>query len=151
MVCTKLLVRGLTTAFLIFLFMKLDTVTMPRENGHVLSYHFQVSALTLMILATFLECLIDQYIGDVDRGLSKYIHDLSLSILFDVGPAMSLGFLIHLFLHFVIIASKTSEQPHWPDPETQIDFNNPMADIGSVRSSMESLISNEGSGNENVA
>ena len=65
----KFLVRGLTTAFLIFLFMKLDTVTMPRENRHVLSYHFQVSALTLMILATFLECLIDQYIGDVDRGL----------------------------------------------------------------------------------
>ena len=68
-VAPKLLVRGLTTAFLIFLFMKLDTVTMPRENRHVLSYHFQVSALTLMILATFLECLIDQYIGDVDRGL----------------------------------------------------------------------------------
>ena len=68
-VAPKLLVRGLTTAFLIFLFMKLDTVTMPREIRHMLSYHFQVSALTLMILATFLECLIDQYVGDVDRGL----------------------------------------------------------------------------------
>lgn len=66
-VALKLLVRGLTTAFLIFFFMKLDTVTMPQEN--VLSYHFQVSALTMMILATLLECLIDQYVGKVDRGL----------------------------------------------------------------------------------
>ena len=57
----KLLARGLTTAFLIFLFIKLDTLTIPQENRHVLSYHFQVSAMTLMILATFLECLIDQY------------------------------------------------------------------------------------------
>ena len=65
----KLLVRGLTTAFLIFLFMKLDAVTTPQENRHVLSYHFQVSAMTLMILATFLECLIDQYFGPVDKRL----------------------------------------------------------------------------------
>ena len=70
---------------------------------------------------------------------------------------MSLGFLIHLFLHFVIIASKTPEQPHQPEPEpepepeTQIGFRNPVADIESVRSSMGSLISNDGKGNENVA
>ncbi|XP_015755158.1 PREDICTED: uncharacterized protein LOC107334700 [Acropora digitifera] len=154
-VAPKYLVRGLTTAFLIFLFVKLDALTMPQENGDVLRYHFQVSAMMLMILATFLECLIDQYVGPVDSWLRKEIHDLSLNILFDVGPAMSLGFLIHLFLHFVIIASKTPEQPHQPEPEpepeTQIAFRNPVADIGSVRSSMGSLISNEGSGNENVA
>ena len=78
------------------------------------------------------------------------IQDLSLNILFDVGPAMSLGFLIHLFLHFVIIASKTSEQPHQPEPapETQ---RNPVGDIGSVRSSMGSLISNDVNGNEAVS
>ena len=84
---------------------------------------------------------------------SNDIHDLSLEILFDFGPAMSLGFLIHLFLHFVIIASKTSEQPHQPEPEpeTQIGFRNPVSDIGSVQSSMESLISNDVNGNEAVA
>ena len=65
----KFLVRGLTTAFLIFLFTKLDALTMPQENRHVLSYHFQVSAITLMILATFLECLIDQYVGPMDSRL----------------------------------------------------------------------------------
>ena len=81
------------------------------------------------------------------------IQDLSLNILFDVGPAMSLGFLIHLFLHFVIIASKTSEQPHQPEPapETQIGFRNPEGDTGSVRSSMGSLISNDVNGNEAVS
>ena len=77
------------------------------------------------------------------------IHDLSLNILFDAGPAMSLGFLIHLFLHFVIMASKISEQPD--QPETQIGFRNPAADNGSVRSSIGSLnlSSNDGNGNEN--
>ncbi|XP_074617876.1 uncharacterized protein LOC141876948 isoform X2 [Acropora palmata] len=98
----------------------LYTVTMPQEIRHILSYHLQVFAMTVMILATFLECLIDQYVGQMDNRLRNEIQDLSLKILFDAGPAMSLGFLIHLFLHFVIIASKTSEQPYQPEPQSSI-------------------------------
>lgn len=36
---------------------------------------------------------------------------LSLNILFNAGPPMYLGFMIHLFLHFVIIRTKISQQP----------------------------------------
>ena len=47
--------------------------------------------------------------------LVLYIHrceikDLSLDILFDAGPPMYLGFLIHVFLHFVIIQAKLAKQ-----------------------------------------
>ena len=73
-VAPKCLVRGLTTAFLIFLFMKLYTVTMPQEIRHILSYHLQVFAMTVMILATFLECLIDQYVGQMDNRLRFVIE-----------------------------------------------------------------------------
>ena len=34
------------------------------------------------------------------------IKDLSLRILFEVGPPMYLGFLIHMFLYFVIIETE---------------------------------------------
>ena len=38
------------------------------------------------------------------------IKDLSLDILFDAGPPMYLGFLIHVCLHFVIIQAKLAKQ-----------------------------------------
>ncbi|XP_068689783.1 uncharacterized protein [Montipora foliosa] len=110
-VAPKYSIRGFTTAFLIYLFLKLETLVTPLRNRHVAFSHFLVPVLTLMILGTFLECLIDQYVGPLDSRLRCEIHDLSLRILFDAGPAMSLGFLIHVFLHFVIIASKITEQP----------------------------------------
>ena len=75
------------------------------------------------------------------------IHDLSLNIVFDAGPAMSLGFLIHLFLHFVIIASKIAEQPD--QPQIQTGCRNLVANNGSIESTIESLSSNDR--NENVA
>ena len=34
------------------------------------------------------------------------MKELSLNILFEAGPPMYLGFLIHMFLHFVIIEAK---------------------------------------------
>ena len=37
--------------------------------------------------------------------------ELSVKILFSAGPQMYLGFLIHVFLHFVIIQKKISQQP----------------------------------------
>lgn len=48
-------------------------------------------------------------------ALVLYIHrceikDLSLDILFDAGPPMYLGFLIHVCLHFVIIQAKLAKQ-----------------------------------------
>ncbi|XP_067053187.1 uncharacterized protein [Acropora muricata] len=106
-----------------------------------------VSAMMLMILAMFLECLIDQYVGPVDSRLRNEINDLSLNIVFDAGPAMSLGFLIHLFLHFVIIASKIAEQPD--QPLIQTGCRNLVANNGSIESTIESLSGNDR--NENVA
>jgi len=41
----------------------------------------------------------------------REIKELSLDILFDAGPPMYLGFLIHVFLHFVIIQTKIGKQP----------------------------------------
>lgn len=66
----------------------------------------------LTILGTFSECLIDQYVGPLDTRLRCEIDDLSLNMLFDAGPPMYLGFLIHVFLHFVIIETKIVKQPH---------------------------------------
>ena len=43
--------------------------------------------------------------------LRDEVKELSLNILFDAGPPMYLGFLIHVFLHFVIIQTKIGQQP----------------------------------------
>lgn len=39
------------------------------------------------------------------------IKELSLNILFRVGPPMYLGFLIHVILHLVVIHSEIAKQP----------------------------------------
>ena len=58
---------GDTTAFLIGLFLKVDTQTVSTGSRSVKMNHFLVPTLMLIILGTFLEALIDQYVGLLDR------------------------------------------------------------------------------------
>lgn len=67
-VAAKYVVRGITVAFLIGLFLKVDARTLPR-NLVVKLNHFLVPILMLTILGTFLETLIDQYVGPLDSRL----------------------------------------------------------------------------------
>ncbi|KAL9975526.1 hypothetical protein ACROYT_G012696 [Oculina patagonica] len=79
------------------------TISAPEKpEKDVKMNHFLVPTVMLAILGAFLETLIDQYVGPLDSRLRCEIKDLSLDILFEAGPPMYLGFLIHMFLHFVI-------------------------------------------------
>ena len=53
------------------------------------------------------------------------IKELSLDMLFGAGPPMYLGFLIHVFLHLVIIRSKIAKQPR----DEQNDRNPPSESV----------------------
>jgi len=70
--------RGISTVFLMGLFLKVDARSLPQKNSDVKMNHFLVPAAMLAILGAFLECLIDQYAGPLDSRLrlvvSKYNH-----------------------------------------------------------------------------
>ena len=68
-VAPKYSIRGITTAFLMGLFLKVDALAMPLNNGDVKLNHFLVPAVMLTILGIFSECLIDQYVGPLDSRL----------------------------------------------------------------------------------
>ncbi|XP_078365456.1 uncharacterized protein LOC144649749 isoform X2 [Oculina patagonica] len=110
-VSAKYVARGISTAFLMGLFLKVDVRSLAQKNPDVKMNHFLVPAVMLAILGTFSETLIDQYVGPVDSRLRCEIKDLSLDILFEVGPPMYLGFLIHMFLHFLIIETEIIKLP----------------------------------------
>lgn len=63
----KFSVHGITTAFLMVLFRIVDTPTVSNSIGsrNVKMNHFLVPT----ILGTFLETLIDQYVGPLDRKI----------------------------------------------------------------------------------
>ena len=65
----KFIVRGLTTAFIMFLFMKVNVRALPRKNPTERINHFLVPVVMLGIFSVFLETLIDQYVGSVDSTL----------------------------------------------------------------------------------
>ena len=65
----KLTVRGLTTAFLMFLFMKVNARALPLNNPTERINHFLVPVVMLGIFSVFIETLIDQYVGPVDKTL----------------------------------------------------------------------------------
>ena len=65
----KFTVRGLTTAFLMFLFMKVNSRALPLNNPTERINHFLVPVVMLGIFSVFLETLIDQYVGPVDMTL----------------------------------------------------------------------------------
>ena len=65
----KFIVRGLTTAFIMFLFMKVNVRALPLKNPTERINHFLVPAVMLGIFSVLLETLIDQYVGTVDITL----------------------------------------------------------------------------------
>lgn len=75
--------RGISTAFLMGLFLKVDARSLPQRNLDVKMNHFLVPASMLAILGAFLESLIDQYVGPLDSRLrlvvSKSNHITLLS------------------------------------------------------------------------
>ena len=68
-VSAKYVVRGISTAFLIALFLKVDALSIPQKNPDVKMNHFFVPAVMLAILGAFSETLISQYVGPVDSTL----------------------------------------------------------------------------------
>ena len=68
-VAAKYIIRGFAIVFLMGLFLKVDARTMPLNNLNVKLNHFLMPVLMLTILGTFLESLIDQYVGPLDSRL----------------------------------------------------------------------------------
>lgn len=61
--------RGLTTVFLMVLFLQVNARALPFRNPDVKINHFLVPVLMLGILAHFSASLIDQYIGPLERKI----------------------------------------------------------------------------------
>lgn len=97
----KYFARSLTTAFLIFLFTNINAHTFSYQTSY--RNHFLVPAVMLGVFSMFGEGLIDQKAGPLDRLLRSTIENDSLRTLIEAGPPLYLGFLIHVFLYFIII------------------------------------------------
>ena len=65
----KLLVRGLTGAFLIRVFMKVNARSLPLQNLNKKWNHLLVPVIMLGILSVFVETLLDQYGAPLDMKL----------------------------------------------------------------------------------
>ena len=65
----KLLVRGLTGAFLILVFMKINARSLPFQNLNKKWNHLLVPVIMLGILSVFVETLLDQHEGHLDIKL----------------------------------------------------------------------------------
>ncbi|XP_068722059.1 uncharacterized protein [Montipora capricornis] len=105
----ELIMRGLTTLFLMYLFLKLNPRALPRRNPEVRVNHFLVPVLMFGIIADFAACLVDQQIGPLDPYFRMKMKDAqrsSVLYLHDVGSTMHLGFLIHVGLTFLIMQTR---------------------------------------------
>ncbi|XP_074617652.1 uncharacterized protein LOC141876796 isoform X2 [Acropora palmata] len=94
----ELVMRGLTTLFLLYLFLKINPRALHLRNPRVKINHFLVPVLMFGITANFVACLVDQQIGPLDQILREQIQgadQTSLLLLNDLGSTMLLGFLIH--------------------------------------------------------
>lgn len=65
----ELTMRGLTTVFLMVMFLQVNSRALPLKNPDVKINHFLVPVLMLGILAHFSACLVDQYIGPLERKI----------------------------------------------------------------------------------
>ena len=75
----KYVARGISTLFLMGLFLKVDARSLPQKNRDVRINQFLVPATMLVILGAFLESLIDEHVGLLDsrlRFVSKCSHAL---------------------------------------------------------------------------
>ena len=68
-------VRGLTTAFLMGLFMKVNARALPIQNPNRTINHVLVPIVMLGILSAFCESLIDQYFGPLDKRI-RFVSSL---------------------------------------------------------------------------
>ncbi|XP_074622257.1 uncharacterized protein LOC141880642 [Acropora palmata] len=100
----KFVVRGISTAFLMYLFTMVNAQAFPQQNRDMENNDFVVPFIMLGVLSTFIETLVDQYVGAIDSTIRCEITDQSLKILLEAGLPMYLGFLVHVFLHFFSIA-----------------------------------------------
>ncbi|XP_029188089.2 uncharacterized protein LOC114955426 isoform X2 [Acropora millepora] len=94
----ELVMRGLTTIFLMYLFLKVNPRALHLRNPQVEINHFLVPVLMFGITANFVACLVDQQIGPLDQILRQQIQgadQTSLLFLNELGSTMLLGFLIH--------------------------------------------------------
>ncbi|XP_068695820.1 uncharacterized protein [Montipora foliosa] len=116
----ELIMRGLTTLFLMYLFLKLNPRALPRRNPEVRVNHFLVPVLMFGIIADFAACLVDQQIGPLDPYFRKKITGAqrsSVLYLHDVGSTMHLGFLIHVGLTFLIMQTRFGRRTLTPSRE----------------------------------
>ena len=65
----ELVMRGLTTLFLMYLFLKINPRALPLRNPQVKINHFLMPVLMFGITANFASCLVDQQIGPLDQIL----------------------------------------------------------------------------------
>ena len=68
-ISAKYVARGISTAFLMGLFLKVDALSLPKKNPEVKTNHFFVPAVMLAIVGAFSETLISQYVGPVDSRI----------------------------------------------------------------------------------
>ena len=71
----ELAARGLTTLFLMYLFLKVDARALALRNPDVKINHFLVPVLLFGIMADFAACLVDQQIGPLDVRV-RYLMNL---------------------------------------------------------------------------
>ena len=71
--------RGLTTLFLMYLFLKVNPRALPLRNPQVKINHFLVPVLMFGITANFAACLVDIQIGQLDHIL-RYCNQSLASI-----------------------------------------------------------------------
>lgn len=65
----KYTIRGLITAFLIGIFLKVNAKALPIQNPDRIINHFLVPLLMLGILSVFSESLVDLYFGSVEKRI----------------------------------------------------------------------------------
>lgn len=65
----KFAVRGLSTAFLMYLFTMVNAQAFPRQNPDMENNDFVVPFIMLGVLSTFIETLVDQYVGAIDSTI----------------------------------------------------------------------------------
>ena len=70
----ELIARGLTTLFLMVLYLKVHARALPLRNPDVRINHFLVPVLMLGIMAKFVAILVDQHNGSLDRRFGYVIN-----------------------------------------------------------------------------
>lgn len=90
--------RGLSTAFLMGLFLKVDARSLPQKNPDVKKNHFLVPAMMLAILGAFLESLVDQYVGPLDSRLRFVTRSRNTTLFL-------CGFVLFVLLYFSSVRS----------------------------------------------